>query len=142
MPTIVEPLPHDLAVKTALADATGRPVGFTEAPDGALDGVLNATGPDYYVMYPIGGGQRDGSVADPDADVEFVYQITVTGQTGEGVRDLVGKIEPALTGLTIADRRVLRVRVADFGDARPDRDVGPPHPIYATPTVRLWTTPS
>ena len=141
MRTIVEPLPHDLAVIDAL-ETTGKPVGFAAAPDGALDGVLNRTGSDYYVVYPIAGGRRDGTLNDPYADGEFVYQVTIIGRMPEGVRYLAGLIEPALLGITVADRVVTQVIPEDMGAVAADRDVGPPHPFYATPRYRLSTTPA
>ena len=139
--TIVTPLPHDLAVVDAL-ETTGKPVGFARAPDGALDGVLAGTGSDYYVVYPIGGGRRDGSIGDPYADVELVYQITVIGRLPEGVRYLTGLIEPALLGTTVANRVVSLVIPEDLEGVFADRDVGPPHPYYSTPRYRLVTTPA
>ena len=139
--TIVTPLPHDLAVVDAL-ETTGKPVGFARAPEGALDGVLAGTGSDYYTLYPIGGGQRDGSLSDPYADAEFVYQITITGRLPEGVRYLAGLIEPALIGATVTGRTITQVIPEDLEGVYADRDVGPPHPYYSTPRYRLTTTPS
>lgn len=137
--TVVAPLPHDLAVKAAL-ETTGKPVEIGRAPEGALAGVLNRTGPDYVVIWPEN-TVRDGSLADPYADATFVYRLTIVGRQAQGVRDLLGDIEPALLGATVADRVVTHVEV-EFGAVTEDRDVGPPHPVYATPTVRLSTTPA
>lgn len=141
MRTIVTPLPHDLAVKAAL-ETTGKPVGFGRAPDGALDGVLSGSGSDYYVVYPIGGGGRGGSLSDPYADVELVYQFTIIGRMPEGVRYLAGLIEPALIGITVTGRTITQVIPEDLEGVYADRDVGPPHPYYSTPRYRLATTPS
>jgi hypothetical protein len=137
----VEPLPHDLAVIAAL-ETIGRPVGFAEAPPGALAALLNGTGPDFLVLYAIGGGQRDGSLSDPYADFRPVYQITIIGRRPEGVRWLAGKLEPALLGITVADRVVSLVIPEDLEGVYADRDVGPPHPYYSTPRFRLLTTPA
>lgn len=141
MRTIVTPLPHDLAVKAAL-ETTGKPVGFAQAPDGALDGVIDGTGDDYYVLFPIGGGRRDGSLGDPYADGEFVYQITIVGGLPEGVRHLAGLIEPALIGVTVTGRVITQVIPEDLEGVFADKDVGPPHPFYSTPRYRLATTPA
>ena len=139
MRTIVEPLPHDLAVKAAL-ETTGKPVGFGRAPSGALDdkGLPVA---DYFVIYPIS-GIRDGTLNDPYADGSFVYQFTIVGRLPEAVRHLAGMIEPALLDVTIADRSVVQVIPEDLGQVLADRDVGPPHPYYATPRFRLNTVPA
>lgn len=138
--TIVTPLPHDLAVVDAL-ETTGKPVGFAQAPVGAL----NASGlpvADYYVVYPIGGGRRDGSLDDPYADGEFVYQITIVGRLPDGVRYLAGLIEPALLGVTVTGRGIAQVVPEDLEGVFADRDVGPPHPYYSTPRYRLLSVPA
>lgn len=140
MRTIVEPLPHDEAVITAL-ETIGAPVGFAIAPPNVLDsdGRPLAT---YLVVYPIGGGRRNGSLGDPYADGEFVYQITITGRIPEGVRAMAAQIEPALLGVTVAGRTVKQVIPEDLEGVFADRDVGPPHPFYSTPRYRLSTTPA
>lgn len=137
--TIVQPLPHDLAVKTAL-ETIGKPVGFGQAPAGALDSEGRPT-TDYLVLYPIS-GTRDGSIGDPYADAEFVYQVTVVGRLPDGVRWLVGRIESALLGVTVTGRRITQVIPEDSGAVTADRDVGPPHPYYSTPRYRLATSPA
>lgn len=140
MRTIVEPLPHDLGVKAAL-EAIGKPVGFAQAPDGVL-GTNGVPTEDYMVLFPIGGGQRSGTLSDPFADVRLVYQITIVGRLPDGVRWLTGKIEPALLGTTVADRVVAQVIPEDLEGVFADRDVGPPHPFYSTPRYRLHTVPA
>lgn len=138
--TIVEPLPHDLAVVAAL-ETIGRPVGLAQAPPGALDnrGLPVA---DYLVVYPIGGGRRNGSLGDPFADAELVYQITAVGRLPDGVRWLTGRIEAALLGVTVAGRTISQVVPEDLEGVFADRDVGPPHPFYSTPRYRLRSTPA
>lgn len=140
MRTIVEPLPHDLAVKTAL-ETIGKPVGFAQAPAVSI-GTNGLPTTDYLVLYPIGGGQRSGTLNDPFADIRLVYQITVVGRLPEGVRWLTGKIEPALLGTTITGRVVAQVIPEDLEGVFADRDVGPPHPFYSTPRYRLHTVPA
>ena len=46
------------------------------APDPAADAVANRTGPDYIVVYPLDGGRRAGTAADPDEDAVLPYQFT------------------------------------------------------------------
>lgn len=138
MSTVVRLLPHDLAVKAAL-ETIGKPVGFAEAPAGALEAFANdPPGPDYYVLYPIN-TVRDGSLGDPFVDAELVYQITCVGRLAAGARWLVDQIEPALTGITVANRQVNLVIPEDGGQVRPDEDVEP-SVFIATPRVRLVTT--
>jgi hypothetical protein len=137
--TIVQPLPHDLAVVDAL-ETIGKPVGFGQAPPAALnsDGLPTQ---DYIVLYPIS-GVRDGTLSDPYGDVSLVYQTSIVGRLPDGVRWLAGQIEAALVGITVAGRVVTQIIPEDLGGVLPDRDVGPPHPYYATPRWRLITTPA
>ena len=137
--TIVKPLPHDLAVKTALA-TTGVPVYWGSAPSGAIgtDGLPVA---DYMTMWRIG-GQRDGTLSDPYGDGNFTYQITSTGKLPDGASRLAGLIESALLGVTITGRTVVEVEPLLEQGPFPDRDVGPPHPFYAISQYRLVTAPA
>lgn len=132
-------LPHDLAVIVAL-ETIGKPVGFGEAPAGALAGVQDRTGPDYYVLYPLN-TVRDGSLGDPYTDAELVYQITCVGRLAAGARWLVDQIEPALLTVAIAGRSVTQVIPEDGGQVRPDFDLTPPVQL-ATPRYRITTVPT
>lgn len=139
MSTTVDLLPHDLAVITAL-ETIGKPVGFAEAPAGALDGVRLRTGPDYYIAWPLN-TVRDGSLADPYMDADLVYQITCVGRLAAGVRWLVDQIEPALLTVTVTGRAVTQVIPEDGGAVRQDFDVDPAV-FIATPRVRISTVPT
>lgn len=139
MRTTVDLLPHDLAVKAAL-ETIGKPVGFAQAPAGALEGVRTRSGPDYLVLYPLN-TVRDGNLGDAFTDAELIYQVTVVGRTAAGVRWLVDQIEPALLGVTVADRAVTMVRPEDDSGVRPDFDTDPPV-LIATPRFRLYTVPA
>ncbi len=139
MTTVVNLLPHDLAVIAAL-QTIGKPVGFAEAPAGALAGVQARTGPDYVIAYPLQ-SQRDGTLGDPYSDADLVYQFTCVGRLAAGVRWLVDQIEPALATVAITGRAVLQVVPEDGGQVRPDFDLDPPV-FIATPRFRISTTPS
>lgn len=144
--TIVEPDLHDLAVIARLqAIPGGHPVGYAKAPDGALGAVLDGTGPDYMILYPLTGSTLDGSIADPYADARFAYQITVVGFTAEGVRWLVGQIPAALATVAIAGRSVTQIVPDDLGAVREDRDVVTNEStgvLIATPRYSIHTTPA
>lgn len=139
MRTVVEPLPHDRAVITALE--TVAAVGFGEAPEGALAALRDTANPgdDYLILYPLN-TVHDGTLDDPHTDAELVYQVTVVGRAAAGVRYLVGQIESALLTVTVAGRAV-RVVPDDLEGVRADRDVIPAV-FYATPRYRLYTVPS
>lgn len=138
MRSVVALLPHDKAVLTALA-TIGKPVGFGEAPAGALEGVQAGTGLDYMILYPLN-TVSDGSLGDPFTDVALVYQVTCVGQLAEGVRWLTDKIEPALLALSIPNRAVTQV-VVDAGQVRPDFDLTPTV-FTATPRYTISTVPN
>ena len=139
MRTIVEPLPHDLAVKAAL-ESIGKPVGWSQAPASALSSSgLPST--DYMVLWRVG-AERDGTLNDPYADGGFVYQITSVGRLPDGVSWLAGKIEAALLGATVDDRAVTEVVPLLEQGPFADRDVGPPHPYYGISQYRVRSTPA
>lgn len=148
MTTVVDPLRHDLAVIAAVGSittsvggvATQVPVGFAAAPVGALKGVQAETGPDYVICYPIS-STRDGTLGDPFADGELVYQFTCVARSAAGARWLVAKIEAALVTVAIPGRAAVLVIPEDGGAVRPDFDVDPPV-FIATPRMRLLTTPA
>lgn len=139
MRTIVRPLEHDLAVKAAL-ESIGKPVGYGAAP---LDAIGNDGLPvaDYLVLYRVG-GQRGGTLADPFADGLLTYQATAVGRLPDGVSWLLGRVESALLGVTIAGRSVIRVEPVAERGPEPDRDVGPPHPFFGWAQFQLVTVPA
>lgn len=138
MRTLVELLPHDKAVLTALA-TVGKPVGFGAAPDGALEGVQARTGPDYYIVFPLQ-AVRDGLLNDPYMDVDLIYQITCVGRLADGARWLTDQIEEALLAVSIAGRAVTQVVPEEGGQVRTDFDLNPPV-FTATPRYRISTVP-
>lgn len=138
MRTVVPLLPHDLAVIAAL-ETIGKPVGFAEAPDGALEAVQGRSGPDYMVLYPLN-TVSDGSLGDPNTDVDLVYQVTCVGRLAAGVRWLMDRIEPALWSVSIPDRAVFDLEV-DAGTIRADQDLSPTV-FLATPRITLSTVPA
>lgn len=137
MRTVLEYLPHDLAVLSAIQ--TIGPADLGRAPANALNDRGQVVA-DYLIVYPIN-VTRDGSNADPYADAWFDYQVTVVGRLPAGVRDRVSQIEPALLTVSIPDRTVMHVEPIGGSRIDIDRDVGPPHPYFATPIFRLSTTP-
>lgn len=142
MRTIVEPLPHDLAVAAALA-TLGHPVGYADAPVGALAAVRadpNDLASVYLVIWPTPGGGRDGSLSDPYADAELVYTLWVVGGRPDLVQSVAGEIEAALVGIDVPGRRVTDVEV-ELGGVAKDDDTAPAI-FSATPRVRISTTPA
>lgn len=139
MRTIVEPLPHDLAVVDAL-ETIGRPVGFAAAPAGSLDANGLPT-QDYMTVWRVG-ADRDGPLGDGFDAVSFTYQITSVGRLPDGVSWLTGQIEEALVATAVTGRVVTLVEPLLEQGPFPDRDIGPPHPFYAISQYRLHTVPA
>lgn len=137
--TVVELLPHDLAVKTAL-ETVGKPVGFGTAPAGTLDSSGRPVA-DYFVFHRVS-GQRDGSIADPYADAHLTYQVNAVCRMPEACADLIAEAEAALLGTVIAGRVVAQVEPVAEQGPQADRDVGPPHPFWAFQQIRLHTVPA
>lgn len=137
--SVVDILPHDLAVVAAL-ETIGKPVGFAEAPAGALEGVRLRTGPDYMVLHPLN-GRRGGSLGDPFTDADLDYQVTCVGRLASGTRWLLSRIETALLGVSITGRAVTQVIPVDGGSVRTDTSVTPAV-FIATPRLTICTVPS
>lgn len=134
-------LDHDNAVYEAVA-LVGREVGLVQAPPGALKALINATGQGYYIVYPISGGSRDGSVLDPYADIELSYQITCVDRGPEGARWLADQIETALAGLTVLNRAVMWVTPTAPSGIWPDNETAAQPLFLSTPSYRIRTTPT
>lgn len=94
----------------------------------------------YAVVYPVV-TQRDGPVADPDADCVFTVQVTCHGASAESVTQIVDDVEVALRAVVVSGRSVTRVEPIGGGDLRRDDDVTPPL-YFATPRWRVHSTPS
>lgn len=139
MRTIAKPLPHDLAVKSAL-ETIGKPVGYGDAPTNALT-TSGLPAVDYLVLHRVG-GDRAGTLNDPYADAQFTYQVNAVGKLPDGVAGLLGRVEAALLATSIAGRRVVQVEPITEQGPQPDRDVGPPSPFWGFAQFRLWTVPA
>lgn len=94
----------------------------------------------YAVIFPIV-TQRDGPVADADADYALTVQVTCHAASADAVAQLVDDVEVALRALVVAGRSVTRVEPVGGGDLRRDDDVTPPL-YYATPRWQMHTTPT
>lgn len=110
-------------------------------PPGALNALVNGTGPGYCIVYPLAGGSRDGTAKDPWVDWELVYQVTCVDRGPEGVRWLVDQLEPALATLTVPDRKILWIRPQPSG-VWEDPDTANPSLFFSTPSFRIKTTPA
>lgn len=138
IPVILE---HDQAVRDVLVPV-GRAVGLAKAPDGALDALLNDGGAGYYIVYPIAGGNRDGSVADPYADIELHYQITCVDRGPEGARWLSDQIEVRITTVSVPARSVVWVTPTSPSGVWRDDDTAAKPLFFSTPSYRIRTTPA
>jgi hypothetical protein len=140
--TVVEPLPHDLAVAAALA-TLDHPVGYAAPPPGALEAVRadpNDGSKVYLVIWPAPEGARDGSVADPYADATLLYTIWVVGGRPDLVQTVQGQLEAALADVEVPGRAVLSVEL-DLGGITADTDTVPTI-FSASPVARIATTPA
>lgn len=142
--TLVDLEVHDSAVLGVLRDALSpRPVGFAEAPEGVLEALRrDPPGPDYLIVYPLDGGTRDGSLSDPFADAELLYQVTIVARLPEAARDMVSKVEAALAGVAVSGRVVLQVIPEGIPGVIRDEALGDPPVFFCTPIWRLSTAPA
>ena len=121
---------HTDAVIAALETA-GLTVGDAKVPNAPLP---------HAIVYPIPGGDRSGSLANPYEDAEFVFQVTCVGTSREQAQWLADKAEAILDGVTVTGRTIHPSPDSNPGVFRDD-DVTPPV-FYCTPRYRLKTTPS
>lgn len=131
---------HDNSVLAAVA-GIGRPTGLALPPTGALEDLVAGTGPGYYIVYPIPGGSRDGSVKDPWADVTLHYQITCVDRGPEGARWLSDQLEAALASVTVPNRYVMSVAPTSPSGVWRDDDTAAQPLFSSTPSFRIRTTP-
>lgn len=130
LPSIEE---HTNAVLAALEDA-GLAVG---------DGIAPKPPPKkYVVLYPIPGGRVLGTLAEPSADAELVYQVTCVGTSRQQVHWLVDVARDAvLGGITVAGRHIPYVK-PEGGQPEVKRDEEQTPPIFYAPfRFRLMTLP-
>lgn len=140
MPTHLAQADHTSGVIAALV-TTGYPVGRgvrNTEPDGSGD----ALAPPCFVVHPIPGGRRYGTVDDWTVNADLVYQISCVGETQEAAEILRDESEVLLDGITVAGRLIDVVRV-DFGSdgARRDDDIGAPELFFVSmPRYRIYST--
>lgn len=135
----VDLYPHDTAVLDALR-GLHIPVGFAEAPEGALEQLLDIDDPltAYVALDPIT-TTRSGSAIDPNEDAQLTYQVRIVAVLPETARALVSEVEDALRSVAIPGRVVVLFQPVDGGAVRPD--LVTPKVFLATPRFRFWTTP-
>ncbi|MFJ4668895.1 hypothetical protein [Kitasatospora purpeofusca] len=85
-----------LAVRDALAAATGRSCGYGAAPV-AADKPTGAAIP-YQVLYPLGGTASGPPFGDSSGDGRMVYQVTSVASTAEQAEWMADKVRVAVFG--------------------------------------------
>jgi hypothetical protein len=131
----------DAALLTRLRTGSGKQIGDAKSPYP----VGTTPAYPYGIQYPIPGGDRDGPISDPHADLILVYQVTCVGQQREQARWLADRIiNDLLFGavLVVVGAKVTFVELeVNPGVERDDTTGGPP--LYvATPRFRLSLTPA
>ena len=123
----------------------GVAVGDGEQPDG----VGWAGAPDqsvftpWCVVHPLLGGWVDGTLGEPHADPQILYQISCYGATREQAQWVVDLIHPAALALRPADVKVIHADVDMLGGARRD-DTAPPPVVRQSSSsrlLRMWCWP-
>ena len=122
-------------------DHTNGIISALEAELVVGDAVAPDVDPPYAVVYPVPGGSTSGTLADPDDDAVFVYQVTCVGKSREQAEWIADKVLQLLqAGVTGPGRRVLRVSPDMHGGIQRDDQVTPP--VFASfPRFRIISTP-
>ena len=123
---------HTDAVIAALV-AEGVTVGDCTAPDAA---------PPYVIVYPIAGGSTTGTLAAPDEDAVFVYQVTCVGVSRRQAEWLEDRALHLLTTtFWVPGRKIVRVSLDMHGGVQCDNQVTPPV-FWSVPRFRIISTPA
>lgn len=142
--SIAERSPHTTAI-LAVLQSTGIPADAGTVPDGA--GWQGAPGTSdfhaYLVLHSIPGGNVDGSLAYPDDDSDWVWQVTAVGDT-HALCEVAGDIARTALLTTLLDvegRGTRRVTIDTPDGARRDETVKPPV-FMSGERYRVATTPA
>ena len=94
--SILPRLPMTKAIQTLLATESGKPVGVAAIPripvPGGPDGALVQAVAPYYILEPLWSITSGPIWSTPDADADWVYQVSWSGKNGtqdEWLRDKV-----------------------------------------------------
>lgn len=125
---------HTDAVIAALVALGGPPVGDAHAPDEEAP---------YYVAYPVPGGESTGNLGSPSDDAVLIVQVTCVGKSREQAQWMADKATEKLLNetLTVADRKIARIKLDTNPGVRRDDDVTPPV-FTSMPRFRLMSTPA
>lgn len=119
----------------ALRDGTGREVGDREAP---TDEEGNTAKMPFLIVYAIPGGGYDGSLATPEDDVDYAYQVTSVGASRESAEWMADQARSVTIGRDSDGAYKHRIdgvheRFADGGPQGDDGPEGPrDHEVYST----------
>lgn len=123
---------------TGIAGAFGEPpsdAGWQGSPGGS------AFVP-YWTLYIRDGGTTDGTLAAPQADSDWLWQVTSVGATPDQCEQVADLTRSALLGtpVFVSARGVLWLKLDMPSGARPDRTVKP-HVWISTEVYRLGSVP-
>ncbi|MGI5423061.1 hypothetical protein [Actinomadura luteofluorescens] len=132
--------PHADAVIAALV-AAGLLVDRGKQPAGSgWQGTPGSSTFKAYAVLYTSSGVPDGNVADPNAYLDFSFQVTCVGSTGDGAQAISDRVQAALIGrkLAVVGRSSYPVyKTADPIGQRDDAVSPPLH--YQTPQFRFRT---
>lgn len=134
--------PVTASIVAALTNA-GLTVGAGVAPTGVGGDCASGTWRPWVVVYPLRGGDLDGSIGLGQEDAAALYQLTCVGATQEQAEWVADTARTALlsASLTAPDRAVVLVTVDELGGSTRDDDAQPPVWFIAD-RYRLLTTPA
>ncbi len=123
-------------VITALTTA-GLTVGDAVAPTSI------SAGAGYVVVYPLLGGDTDGTIGNPNDDASIVYQLTSVGADRRQCEWVADKARETILAAapTLTNRKVTYIDVDMLGGVQRDDDVQPPT-FYCPERYRIRTTPT
>lgn len=133
-----------------LRSSTGQPIGDHTAPSQAE--MTDEEFFPYAIVYSIEGGELTGPpLSAPEADGEFVYQVTSVGTTRKQAEWMADRARRTVLARTSGQYQVemvspagtkIRGRIPDGGAGPVDVEGEEPNEIYSVPErFRILTTP-
>ena len=137
MSALTVPMRHPvtLAFEEMLKTGTGKPIGVGRSP--VVEGdALKVPPVPYAIVYPIPGGGFSGSLAFPDEDANFEFQVTSVGLRLDQADWMADKVRWCVLGRSESGNFVQQMTVTDHAVVNREPTGPPGAPVL---TDNVWS---
>lgn len=127
--------PVTIAFEAMLKTGTGRPIGVGRSPVVGGD-ALNPPPVPYGIVYPIPGGGFSGSLAYPDEDAAFEFQVTSVGLRLDQADWMADKVRQCVLARQESGNFVQQMTVTDHAVVSREPTGPPGAPVL---TDNVWS---